>query len=415
MRQRLTKRTVDALKPRHGTDGKAKRYYVWDTDLTGFGCRVTGTGHKTYLVQYRPRGKRTRKHAPKRITLGKHGQLTPEQARKLAAKLLLQVQAGQDPAAAWTDTASPTMADLTTRFLTEYLPSKKRPPRPSTVTEYERLLRVQVVPRLGTKQVRDLTTQDIEHLHTTIGATTPYQANRILSILRQAFNQAEKWGWRPQHTNPAVHIDRFPEHSRGERKEVMLSPQQLAALFAAIDQVEQDGADPYACAAIRFTVWTGWRIDSEVLRLQWQHLDIEAGRAKLVRTKTQDEEYRTLPTEAIRELQKLVPLGECPYVFPGRDSKGHLTTVRGPWRKIRTRAGLDNLDGLGSLRVHDLRHNVVSWDVSRGVPLAIAGKAVGHRSLRSTEVYAHFAPDALKQVADERARAMRDAVAESGT
>ena len=83
------------------------------------------------------------------------------------------------------------------------------------------------------------------------------------------------------------------------------------------------------------------------------------------------------------------------------------------WLKIRKRAKLDDLEGIGPLRLHDLRHNVVSWDVSRGVPLEIAGKNVGHRSRRSTEVYAHFAPDALKRAADERAKAMRAALEEA--
>ena len=45
--------------------------------------------------------------------------------------------------------------------------------------------------------------------------------------------------------------------------------------------------------------------------------------------------------------------------------------------------------------------------------LEIAGKNVGHRSRASTETYAHFAPDALKRAADERAAAMREAVEES--
>ncbi len=85
-----------------------------------------------------------------------------------------------------------------------------------------------------------------------------------------------------------------------------------------------------------------------------------------------------------------------------------------PWVKIRARAGLANLDGLGPLRLHDLRHNAVSWDVSRGVGLEIAGKNVGHRSGTSTETYAHFAPDALKRAADERARAMRAALEAAG-
>ena len=52
------------------------------------------------------------------------------------------------------------------------------------------------------------------------------------------------------------------------------------------------------------------------------------------------------------------------------------------------RLTLADLDGLGARRPHDLRPNVVIWDVSRGVVLEIAGKKVGHRSRRSTEVYA---------------------------
>jgi integrase-like protein len=88
----------------------------------------------------------------------------------------------------------------------------------------------------------------------------------------------------------------------------------------------------------------------------------------------------------------------------------HLTTVRKPWTRIRKRAGLDRLGELGAFRIHDLRHNVVSWDVSWGVALEIAGKNVGHRSRRSTAVYAHFAPDALKRAADERTAAMRSAL-----
>lgn len=151
----------------------------------------------------------------------------------------------------------------------------------------------------------------------------------------------------------------------------------------------------------------------EVLGLEWANLDLDNGVAKLLQTKTASEEYRQLPAEAIELLRQLTPLAHSRWVFPSRNPEEHLESVRKPWSKIRKRAELDNLEGLGPLRLHDLRHNVVSWDVSRGVPLEIAGKNVGHRSRRSTEVYAHFAPDALKRAADERARAMREAVEES--
>ncbi len=249
---------------------------------------------------------------------------------------------------------------------------------------------------------------EVDHLHSKT-RSTPYIANRTLPLLQQAFDQAERWGWRQQNTNPALHIDRYPEERRGARKEVMLTPVQMAALLEAIDAEEDAGTNPFACAAIRVTFWTGWRI-GEVLALEWSDLDLEVGSAKLLRTKTAAEEYRQLPAEAVAILEKLPRFAGSPYVFPGRNETPHLTTVRKPWASIRKRAGLADLEGLGPLRLHDLRHNVVSWDVSRGVPLEIAGKNVGHRSRRSTEVYAHFAPDALKRAADARAEAMRRAV-----
>ena len=235
----------------------------------------------------------------------------------------------------------------------------------------------------------------------------------MLSVLQQAFDQAERWGWRLQHSNPVRHIERYPEERRGARKEVMLSPEQMRALLEAIDAEEAAGVSLLACHAIRVAFWTGWRI-GEVLGLKWQNVDLETATAKLERTKTAEQEYRRFPDEAVEVLRRLERVAGSPYVFPGRDPGSSLTTVRRPWERVKKRAGLLDLDGLGTLRLHDLRHNVVSQDVSRGVSLEIAGKNVGHRSRQATEIYAHFAPDALKQAADERARAMRKALEKAG-
>jgi integrase len=264
-----------------------------------------------------------------------------------------------------------------------------------------------VLPALGAKRVDAVTSADLERLHAAMRAT-PYIANRTLSLLQHAFDQAERWGWRPQHSNPALHMERYREERRGARKEVMLAAAEMARLLTAIDE-EEPSVGAVACAALRVVFWTGWRV-GEVLALEWANVDLERGAARLLLTKTAAEEYRQLPAEAVTVLARVPRVAGCPYVFPGQDLQGHLTTVRKPWARIRRRAGLDRIEHLGAFRIHDLRHNVVSWDVSRGVPLEIAGKNVGHRSRRSTEVYAHFAPDALKRAADERAAAMRAAV-----
>ncbi len=87
---KLTKRGVDAFKR-----GPADRF-LWDDELRGFGLKVTPAGRKSYLVQYRSGG---RVAPTKRITIGTHGELTPEQARQEAKRLLADVARGRDPAA----------------------------------------------------------------------------------------------------------------------------------------------------------------------------------------------------------------------------------------------------------------------------------------------------------------------------
>lgn len=86
-----------------------------------------------------------------------------------------------------------------------------------------------------------------------------------------------------------------------------------------------------------------------MLGLEWANLDLERGVAKLVRTKTSDEEYRQVPQEALAILSTQQRVASCSLVFPGQDFSTHLTTVRKPWVKIRARASLDDLDGTVNL------------------------------------------------------------------
>src|SRR3546814_12164743 len=74
---KLTKRYIDGLKP------AAKRYPVYDAELKGFGVIVLPSGIISYIVEYRPDGG-GRNVAKKRMTLGRVGEITPDQARKLA-------------------------------------------------------------------------------------------------------------------------------------------------------------------------------------------------------------------------------------------------------------------------------------------------------------------------------------------
>jgi Arm DNA-binding domain len=88
---KITKRTIDALV----TSGKPG--VIRDDDLTGFGARLNANGTVSYYAEFR--AGRGRGFPIRRVVLGRHGALTPEQARELAKQTLARVVGGADPAA----------------------------------------------------------------------------------------------------------------------------------------------------------------------------------------------------------------------------------------------------------------------------------------------------------------------------
>ncbi|MCY3732071.1 MAG: Arm DNA-binding domain-containing protein, partial [Rhodospirillaceae bacterium] len=80
----ISRRTVDALTVDKDT-------VFWDSEQPGFGVRVYPSGSKHYVVQTRARGK------AKRLTVGRHGVITPEEARRRAALIIARIKAGKDP------------------------------------------------------------------------------------------------------------------------------------------------------------------------------------------------------------------------------------------------------------------------------------------------------------------------------
>src|SRR5688572_12254908 len=88
---RIGRRTVEAAK------AEAAVYRLWDSELKGFGLKVSTQGLRTYFVWYRAGEGRA---APRReYTIARHGEMTPDEARDEAGKVLSRVRLGQDPQA----------------------------------------------------------------------------------------------------------------------------------------------------------------------------------------------------------------------------------------------------------------------------------------------------------------------------
>jgi integrase len=363
---KITKRTVDGLNP-----GSADQF-LWDRDLKGFGLKITPAGNKVYVLQYRKGG---RSAPTKRVTIGRHGALTPEQARREAARLSGAIAHGSDPAAVRAaEKTAPTVKVLAERFLAEHVSTKTKP---RTAFEYRRLIESVIVPGIGGKRVRDVTRADISRLHHE-RRETPYDANRVLAVLSKMFTLAEKWGERPDGSNPCRHVERYPERKR----ERMLSADEFGRLAEALKAY---GPSPYVVGAIKLLVFTGARL-AEILTLEWDWIDFERGEARLPDSKTGAKTLH-FPAPAMAVLADLPRLEGNPYVIVGQVAGARLVNLEKPWRAIRKAAGLDDV------RLHDLRHAFASVAASSGMGLPTIGKMLGHTQAATTQRYAHLASE----------------------
>lgn len=368
---RITKRSVDALKPEAGRDVLA-----WDDELRGFGVRVKPSGVRSYIVQYRSAAGRSR-----RLTLGRHGPVTPEAARRRAKVLLGNVAEGADPAAEREEKAQAgTMAALAERYLTDYAEVRKKP---TSLRGDRYLLARHVLPRLGPLALAKLTVQDVAGLHHAMRAT-PYAANRALRLLSKMLNLAERWGLRPDGTNPCRKVEPYAE----EKRRRFLSADELARLGAALEEMQ--ATDATATAAIRLLLFTGARM-GEVLGLRWEWVDFERACLRLPDSKTGAKEI-PLGAPALEVLAALPRTG--PWVIPGRDAGAPLVNLNKAWRRIRLRAGLPDV------RIHDMRRTAASAGASAGLSLEAVGQLLGHAQAATTKRYAFLFDDAKRSAAD---------------
>lgn len=406
--RRLTQQAVTRL---GASDRDA---FVWDTELRGFAVKVTPTGRKVYVVQYRHgHGRR----APdRRVTLARTDELTVEEARKLARATLATVVHGGDPAYDRREARdAETLGEVLPAFLDEVEAKKK----PRTAYEWRRLLKRDVVPVLGRTKIRDLDALALSRLHLRM-RTRPVMANRVLGTLSALLEWAERRGMRPVGSNPALGVERYREQER----ERYLTRDELRRLSIALATAETVGlppatkhrkkpktaekakhrpksadvpkvADAVAVNAIRLLAFTGFR-EQEALSLRWDAIDFDRSAVTLADTKT-DKSTRPLGAPALELLRSIPRVEASPYVFPGAKPGAHRVEIRRVWEAVREAAHLEGV------RLHDLRHTVASVAVSGGASLPIIAAILGHKDSKSTQRYAHLIESARREAADKAA------------
>ncbi|MDE0381746.1 MAG: tyrosine-type recombinase/integrase [Rhodospirillales bacterium] len=373
-RRTLSNRVVDAL------TAADKEIMCWDRDLPGFGVRVYPSGAKTYMVQRRGR------RGSKRITVGRHGTMSVDEARQQAAVILTRLESGEEleTGAAPDADGGPTVAELAERYLREHVAVYCKP---GTVMGYRRVIERNILPKLGKLPIGELDRRHVAELQYRL-RKRPTAANNAVGALSRMLNRAQAWGLMPAGSNPC----RFVKPYRTGRPERFLTEDEFRRLGHALDDLEAEGRVPvHVAAAFRLLTLTGCR-SGEVLTLRWR--DVALGRNE-VRLRDSKTGPRTVPLSpaAVRVLAGLPRLSGNPWVIAGPEPGGRQMQLTYYWQRVRERAGLDDV------RIHDLRHSFASRALAMGEDLTMIGKLLGHRKLQSTARYAHLARDSVRESA----------------
>jgi integrase len=377
---KLTKAVIDNNIP------KEKNYFVWDTEIKGFGCQILKGGKKTYVFYYH--SPLTRKKAY--IKIGCHGNITVDFARNKAKTLSASVASGIDPREEKKEKLiEQKQLTLFSDFFKVF--KEKHIDRYKGKGPYNNMgyARRNILPYFGKKKLEEISARDIRQFLDSLShiSTT---ANRCFSLLRVAFGKAEEWGYLPPGSNPCPGVRKYKEN----KKQRFLSSLELAKLEEALAQQEKERPSS-ACIvnAIRLLLYTGCR-EGEVLNLKWESIHIKDCYVYLDDTKV-GEDARPLNPKAINVLNSLPPKEGNPYIFYGKVPGQQLKNIYVTWRNILKKAGIKDL------RIHDLRHSFASFALKQGVDLYTVSKLLGHKNIATTTRYAHLELEHLKEATNK--------------
>lgn len=384
---KITKRTVDALV---ATDGREA--ILWDSELKGFGVRANAGGAKTYLVQYRNQEGRTRK-----LALGRHGPLTPEQARRLAREKLGAVAKGDDPAEERRAMREGlTVAEVCDWYLENarsgrLLGRRRRPISPKTLDMDESRIERHIKPLLGTRSLHNLALWDIEGMQSAIvsgrtakprngrgGVTTggPGVASRTVGTLRLALGHAIRAGLIEKNPATGARLVASTPKSRA------LSFAEIERLGAALAALAGEGEHPVGLAAVRLALLTGFR-RMEVLGLQRAWVYGAEGYVRFPHTKA-GPQIRPIGAPAAALIHAQSRRLGSPWVFPADVGDGHFIGLPRVFHRVCERADIQDAT------LHTLRHTFASVAGHLNFSeITIAG-LLGHAARGVTRSYVHL-------------------------
>jgi integrase len=388
---KLTKSVVD------GADVRDRQYTIWCSELKGFGVYVQPSGGRTYFVDYR-----TGDGARRRMTIGKHGVLTTEQARKLAIETLggIVLQKTDPLLERKTRRTSLTVAQLCDQYMKAAEKGlilgrrRNRPKKASTIDVDRGRIERHIKPLLGSKLAIDLTRADItKFLRDVAAGKTAVRnrsgrngarvdvkggigtAGRTTGLLGGILTYAVDEGIIP--SNPSRGVKLPADGVRTRR----LQADEYRALGQALSGSATEYDTPQAVTGAWLLALTGCRL-GEVEALRWTEVD-EDGQCLRLEDSKSGPSVRPIGREAFDVLRSAMRVPGNPYVLPALRKSGHYNGLAGAWARFTKRAGLDDVTA------HTMRHSYGSVAGDLGFADSTIGAMLGHAGGTVTSKYVH--------------------------
>jgi integrase len=368
-KRRLTELSLRKLKPARAP------YLIWDTLQRGLVVRVQPTGAKAWKAIYSRHGR------PRWYHIGDAGAIGLADARKLAARVMLGVAEGKDPAAERkAERGAGTFADLHARYL-EHAKLRNKSWR-----QAEYLVRRYAMPRWAKLAAPSITYDDVEALLGRIAA--PVLANQILASISAVFSWAVKKRILP--ANPCRGIERNPVQSR----ERILSDSEVPKFWAAFDD-----AGLVVSSALKLVLLLGQR-PGEVAAMRrehivdgwWQMPGEPVPELGWPGTKNRQSHRIWLP-EAARRITDELGEGNTGFVFPAARRRRAIWGLDAAMRAICAKLGVERATP------HDLRRTHGSTITALGFGRDAMNRIQNHKEGGIASVYdRHGYADETKRV-----------------
>lgn len=354
----LTDTAIRALKPRE------KRYTV--TDHAGLVLEVFPTGGMLWHYRYRLNGK------AERVTLGRYPALSLKLARVEREKRATMVALGQSPAAAkrQAKTAAAegvSVSDFGERFFREVVAKDRQDDKMP-----RRYFDKAIVPAIGTKAMRDVTTEDVRAIiWKKKDEGFDAAAGQIRGLLKRLFDYAMTCGVTTG--NPVLALPMRHVHKARARERV-LTPEEIRRFLRAAFESNIRRQFKIGLHLILITMVR----KSELLEARWENVDLEAAEwhIPVEQSKTGKPHVVFLSTQAValfKELQALA--GGSKLVLPGRGSLTKPFAHNAINNALKV--ALQGQD-IPAFTIHDLRRTASTLLHENGWPSDVVEKAMNH-------------------------------------